>query len=486
MIRPAKTLDESYGAMVVVTADRAAEILTAEGRRAHLIGVAGAGMKALAAVLRETGWRVTGSDAAADGATRGVFAGHRPEHVPADADLVVHSEAVGPENCERRQAARLGVPVLGYPQMLGRLAREKICLAVAGTHGKSTVAAMAATILIHAGLDPTVLCGAAPLESESGGRAGGGSHIVVEACEYRAHFLHLRPQVAVLLGIEPDHFDCFATDEKLYAAFAQFARQTDGPLIANAACPKTMKIVRRLAAPRETFAVEADADWRAVELSPTAADYEFSLYCHRQELGRVRLRVPGRHNVANALAAAALAHAAGASPEAILSGLREFRGLRRRLERKMGPAGATWLDDYAHHPTEVRAALAAARELCPRGKIWCVFQPHQASRLTRLLREFAASLRNADKTAIAEVFRAREGPPRPGEARAEDLAAEVRRRGSAVPAGHNEEDIRAWLADAVARGELTPDDLIITMSAGNLGSIGHAFSDWTGKIRQAG
>jgi UDP-N-acetylmuramate--alanine ligase len=186
------------------------------------------------------------------------------------------------------------------------------------------------------------------------------------------------------------------------------------------------------------------------------------------------------------LAAAALAHAAGASPEAILSGLREFRGLRRRLERKMGPAGATWLDDYAHHPTEVRAALAAARELCPRGQIWCVFQPHQASRTARLLAEFAESLRNADKIAIAEVFRAREGPPRLGEARAEDLTAEVRKRGGEVSAARDEEDIRAWLADAVARGALTPDDILITMSAGNLGSIGHGFSDWTGKIRQAG
>ncbi len=480
-----------YPAVKVADSDSASVELpslaaTAHGERAYLIGIGGAGMRSLADVLRGRGWRVTGSDAFPRADARGLSVGHHPDHVPHDATLVVYSAAVGPENCERRRAAQLGVPQLSYPEMLGRLAAEKTCLAVAGTHGKSTVTAMAAAMLREAGLAPTVVCGAEPLDGPSG-QAGDGPHFLVEACEYRRHFLQFRPQAAVLLNIEPDHFDYYRSDDELLHAFGEFITQIepDGLLIFSADCAASRQLAQGRVGRKEAIGFGPDADWYPVELVARRGHYEFCL-CHgRETLGQVTLQTPGRHQIANALAAAALTHAAGADSGAIVRGLSGFRGLRRRLEPKQ-LAGIPWLDDYAHHPTEVAAALATARQLCPQGRIWCTFQPHQASRTARLLRQFAESLEAADKIAVAEVFRAREGPPEPGEVTAADLAALARAGGADVLAGHSESVIQAWLTAAMGRGELTPDDIIVTMGAGNLGKIGYGFSDWIGTIRSAG
>ena len=371
---------------------------TLAGRRAHLVGVAGAGMRALAEVLLGRGWRLSGSDLSIGSlehlARRDVelHAGHDAAHLPPQTDVVVYSDAVSADNPELRRAECLAIPTLSYFQMLGRLASGGRTLAVAGTHGKSTTTAMAAQILIHAGRNPTVCCGAAPLGQCSGGRAGCDDLLLIEACEYRANFLHLRPHHAAILGIEPDHFDCFPGPEHLEAAFRRFARLVprDGLLLARYDCRATRRATAGLACRVESLGIDGRADWSARRLSAQRGLYRFEIHRHGRPLTQVAMQVAGRHNVLNALAAAALAWENGASAEQIAVGLGSFRGICRRLERVGSWRGVTLVDDYAHHPTEVAATLRTLRQMAPGRRVWCVFQPHQVSRTARLLDELAA------------------------------------------------------------------------------------------------
>ena len=446
-----------------------------QARRAHLVGIAGAGMSALADVLRQDAWIVSGSDEShtathsrraqpagvgmespqADGPPPHAhplqwvgMPGHSACHVTPEIDLVIYSVAVGPENVELRRAAELGIPTLTYAQMLGRLMAGKHGLAVAGTHGKSTTTAMAAGVLVAAGLDSTVVCGATPLGARSGGRRGRGDLVLVEACEYRGNFLHLRPRQAAILGIEPDHFDCYDSLDELERAFAQFAAllPRDGLLVVRHDCPVSCRAAAAAGCRVETFGIHPPADWSARNLAARAGRYRFEIHYRGEPLGQVALRTAGRHNVLNALAAAALSRAAGAEPPAILAGLSRFEGLRRRLEVLGTVGGITLVDDYAHHPTEVAATLDALRRMFPHRRLWCVFQPHQASRTARLLDQLAASLQNADRVAVAEIFRAREGPPRPGEVTAAALAARVRAGGAETLDVHTVEEIALAIA----------------------------------------
>jgi UDP-N-acetylmuramate--alanine ligase len=527
-------------------------------RRAHLVGIAGNGMRALADVLAGWGWMLSGSDLDIDGYSRrngpkrtdavvgkalceiagsspitssvpvpGVrlFAGHAAEHLSPQTELVVYSDAVPAANPELRRAAELGIPTLSYFQMLGRLGIGRRTVAVAGTHGKSTVTAMLAHLLILAGLDPTVVCGATPIGATSGGRAGGegagaggqGAEIrgqgpgclppsaflqspslqisqspnpllIVEACEYRANFLHLRPRQAAITGIELDHFDCYDSIEQLEAAFRRFAESIpgDGLLIARHDCESTQRVVAGLICRTESFGFSPQADWSANVHSagvPPALQKPheilaldnagetsalrlektcFEIRRFGRRLCEIELPMPGRHNVLNAVAAAALAYAGGVSAEQISQGLRSFPGLHRRLEVLRPWRGVTLIDDYAHHPTEVTAALAAIRCMAPAARVWCVFQPHQASRTARLLDRFAVALQNADKLLVADIFRAREGDPRPGEITAADLARRAAHLGVEVLPTHSAREIVETL-----KTQLAPGDVLVTLGAGD-------------------
>ncbi len=485
-------------------------------------------MRALADVLVAWGWTISGSDvnlspvrSLADAGVR-LFEGHAAENLDADTQLVVKSDAVPADNPELRRAAELGIPTLSYFEMLGRLSDGRRTVAIAGTHGKSSTTAMTAHLLVHAGLDPTVFCGATPLGATSGGRAGamrggegekrrgGGlsilqhdclplspspplpllslshSHdsslMLVEACEYRANFLHLQPTQAAVLGIEPDHFDCYDSLASLENAFRRFAERLpdDGFLLARADCESTRRITAGLKCRVETFGFAKGADWSAVGLESDAGRFRFQIERFGCPLCEVRLQAPGRHNVLNALAAAALAFENGISAAQISAGLADFRGLHRRLERlpdwrakgdspifadtKIGTVpGVMVIDDYAHHPTEVAAALAAVRLIAPHSRVWCVFQPHQASRTARLLDELAESLQNADRVLVADIFRAREGYPQPREVTAVDLAWRAAALGVEVLPGHGVEEILEIL-----RTQLAPGDVLVTLGAGDV------------------
>jgi len=458
-------------------------------RRAHLIGIAGTGMRSLAEVLLGWGWELSGSDCdagpaeflAAEGVR--ICAGHAASHVPEQTELVIHSDAIPADNPERLRADELRIPTCSYFQMLGRLMASRQGIAVAGTHGKSTTAAMLAEMLVRAGLDPTVVFGAAPLGRNSGGRPGRSELMVAEACEYRANFLHLRPQHAVILAIEPDHFDCFDTREQLESAFSRFAASlpAHGLLLVPHGCPAAARAVAASRCRIETFGLDPAADWSARDVAGKRARYSFAVFHRGHYLCDAPLRVPGKHNVANALAAAALAWANGVPPEQITSGLGWFRGLHRRLEAVGSWRGVVLIDDYAHHPTEVAAGLQTVRRMYPGRRLWCVFQPHQASRTRRLLDELASSLQNADKVVVAEIFRAREPPRQPGEVAAADLARAVGDRGTDVAAVHTTEGIVRWLET-----ELGPGDVLITMGAGDIRRICDGFIDRLREDRAAG
>ncbi len=434
-------------------------------------------MQALAAVLAGQGWRLTGSDliggalALSNGSSVALCRGHRPEDLPTDADLIVYSDAVPPGNPELRQAGELGIPIRSYFQMVGELTAAMHSLAIAGTHGKSSTVGMCASIFEQAGRDPLVFCGAPTLGHASGGRYGQGPVALVEACEFRANFLRLAPKHVVLLGIDHDHFDCYPEKNDLLDAFARFVQSipAGGLLIARADCPDTSRIAARAPCRVESFALAGKADWSAGRLIHRAGCHEFDVLYHGRPVCELRLRVPGMHNALNALAAAALAHANGIPPECIAAAISRFPGLYRRLECLGIHGGVTIVDDYAHHPTEVTAALTAVRQMYPGRRLLCVYQPHQALRLTRLLHETADSLQLADVVVVAAVFRAREGPPAPGEADAVRLAGEVQRRGTPASAPGATDAIVTQLAS-----QLKPGDVFVTLGAGDIRVVAEA------------
>ena len=447
-------------------------------------------MRSLADVLTQRGWRLTASDAGLlapqvlSGSGVRVRPGHSPRNVPLDADVVIHSDALGPDNCELRRARRLGIPVVSYPQALATLmrgdARREAAaapargVAIAGTHGKSTTTAMAAAILIDAGLDPTVVLGAVPHGWTSGGRSGRGDLVLVEACEYRQNFLLLKPAVALVLGIEPDHFDCFQTDREVVAAFERFARRLPGGLLlASADCPTTRAVCRetaqRVGAARlVTFGLHEGAKWRAVNLAAERARYRFDIEVGGERFASLRLAVPGRHNVANALAAAALAAELGMPAMVIREALESFTGLERRLETVGTFGGVTLVDDYAHHPSAVAATLTALREAHPAGRLFAVFEPHQASRMIRCFESFARSLLAADRVLVTEVFRAREQPAATDSQLGVELAARLRQLGGSAVAWERFEEVVEQLA-----AEARPGDTVVTLGAGDIRKVRH-------------
>jgi UDP-N-acetylmuramate--alanine ligase len=453
--------------------------------RAHLVGIAGCGMRALAEVLDAAGWQVSGSDLQPGREIDPrfeVYQGHQADAIDRELDLVVYSDAVPGDNVELSRARQCGLPTLSYPQMLARLMESRRGVAIAGTHGKSTTTAMMGEILLAAGVDPTVVFGATPFGHASGGRLGRGRWMLVEACEYRANFRHLKPELAAILNVEPDHFDCFNSPAELETAFARFVGQVpeEGLVLVGAECAAAQRAIAGLACASESFGFTAAATWRATELRERRGFYSFRVRCRERFVCDVKLHVPGRHNVLDALAATALASHCGATGTDIRVGLERFSGLRRRLELLGETRGIAVVDDYAHHPTAVTAALATVRQIYPDRRVWCVFQPHQASRTAALLDDFAHSLQNAARIIVAPIFRAREAVQRPGEVTAADLAARIVQRGHFAIQLASAAEIQHHLQQSLRSG-----DVLVTLGAGDIGTVAHEFSQGLGTFRQA-
>ena len=434
------------------------------GRRVHFIGVCGVSMNAIAQALASRGVRVTGSDRQ-DGEQAEtlravgipVSVGHLPEYVRG-ADAVVRSAAIHDDSPDIREARALGIPVFERAQVLGALMREHGgCICVAGTHGKTTVTSMLASVSMDAGLDPTVFVGATYPPIGGMHRLGQGPVMVAESCEYCDSFLSFFPKIAVILNIEADHLDYFKDIAHIRRSFRAFAERTpsDGLVIWNAEDENCRLAFAGLDRPQLTFGL-SEGDLQAHNVTYAQGRASFDLVLHGKTLCRVTNGVAGDVHVKNALAAAAAALHVGVSPEAFAKTLAAFRGAARRMEPRGEYHGAALFDDYAHHPSEIAATLRAARASC-RGKLICAFQPHTYSRTAALFDGFAESLHLADAVLLAPIYSARE---------IDDGTVSSAMLAAAIPGAEAFPDF-----DAIAKrlSEIvSPGDTVLSLGAGDI------------------
>jgi UDP-N-acetylmuramate--alanine ligase len=459
------------------------------GQRVHLIGVGGAGMRALAGMLLSHGASVSGSDitggAAIDELLRAgadVAIGQRGDNIPHPCDLVVHSAAIHEQNPELLAARQRGVEVLKYSEMLGRLMASRTGIAVAGTHGKSTTTAMVAYALAAAGRDPSYVVGAVVEQLGGPSGVGSGPHFVAEACEFDRSFLNLRPHEAAILNIEEDHLDCYDDLDAIVEAFRAFAARVaaEGVLIVNGEDRHAVAAAGRARCEVQTFGLAAGCTWRGAELACDRGRYAVSVLLGEEEFCRVEVPLAGLHNVYNALAASALLHHAGLEPEIIARHLGAFEGARRRMTLKARCRGVTVVDDYAHHPTEIQVTLKALRECYAPRRLICVFQPHQHSRTRFLLKDFARSFAAADLVIVPDIYFVRDSVRERDYISSADLVAQIRLHGgSASYLGSFEEIVRHLEAS------LAPGDLVVTMGAGNIWEVADEIVCRLGRDTQA-
>ena len=385
-------------------------------RRIHFIGIGGSGMCPLAEILHSEGYQLSGSDNnPGDTLERikalgiPVFMGQRAENI-GDAEMVVYTAALLPDNPELVAARTSGVPTFERAELFGAISRlYKRCIGVCGTHGKTTTTSMLTQMLLEAQLDPSAVIGGKLPKIGANGRVGKSDLFVCEACEFKDTFLSLSPSVAVILNIDEDHLDYFKTLENLIHSFHRFADMATDAVIYNGDDANTLKALEGVGEKTKiTFGFSEKNDWYAANLSTVrGAFYAFDAVHGGKVLGRVTLAVPGKHNVLNALAALAAAVYAGADFDAARRGLEAFGGAGRRFENLGTYRGITFVDDYAHHPAELRVTLEAAMQMDFR-RVWAVFQPFTYSRTYMLMDDFAEVLRIPDKCVLTEIMGSRE------------------------------------------------------------------------------
>src|SRR5580658_9242309 len=440
-------------------------------QRIHLVGVGGSGMSGIAEVLLSSGYAVSGSDLKATSITERlrnlgatIQEGHLSENVHG-AHVVVVSSAVAPDNVEISESHRLKIPVIPRAEMLAELMRLKYGIAIAGMHGKTTTTSMVASVLAAGGLDPTVVVGGRVDALGSNARLGTTQYLVAEADESDRSFLKLSPILAVVTNLDREHMDCYRDMADVERAFLDFMDKVPfyGAVTACVDNPLLKGILPRARRRVFTYGVADDADYRLEFLATGKGSFaQFLVHTAKGPLGPFELHVPGRHNVLNATAAVAIARQLEIPAEKIAEGLNRFRGVDRRFQLRGVARGVTVVDDYGHHPTEIRATLAAARE-CGHRRIFVVFQPHRFSRTLDLLDQFAGAFTDADAVFVLPIYAASEEPI-PG-VMAEALAARIE-----GPLTHYVPDFASAVADVVsAAGE---GDMILTMGAGNVSQLG--------------
>ena len=451
-------------------------------KRIHFIGIGGSGLSAIARLLKESGYDVTGSDQALspfakDLQSAGVqiFVGHHPRNV-SGAEIIIRSSAVKDDNPEVEAAKRAGIPVYKRSDFLGQLMEQKTGIAIAGTHGKTTTTAMVAWMLFSLNRDPSFIAGGTLNNMQVNARAGKGDAFVIEADEYDRMFLGLKPQIAVVTNLEHDHPDCFPTFNDMYAAFEAFVDllPPDGTLITCAEDDGAATLIphaRKKGLSVVSYSIQGEMtinspQWvQARTLKPNDhGGFDFSAVTNMgsmTEMLNVSLQVPGEHNVRNALAALSVAAVMGLPLAEAAKSLSQFAGTGRRFEVRGEPKGILLVDDYAHHPTEIRATLAGARARYPQRRIWAVWQPHTYSRTQTLLYEFSRAFKDADEVLVTEVYASREP-------KQEFSSAEVV---SSMP--HTSARYSGSLADTKSylKQHIRAGDVVIVLSAGDADQI---------------
>ena len=447
----------------------------------HFIGIGGSGLSAIARLLSENGYTVTGSDRAmstfaadlqATGAT--IYIGHHPRHVQG-ADWVVRSSAVDDDNPEVKAAQLAGIPVYKRADFLGKLMENKTGIAIAGTHGKTTTTAMIAFMLSEMGRHPSFIVGGVLKNYGVNARAGSGEVFVIEADEYDRMFLGLKPRIEVITNVEHDHPDCYPTFEDMLQAFESFIAllPPNGTLIAcleDYGSASLLKNARHLGRHVIGYTLQGDqtiqaAKWiQARNTKPNERggfDFEASTNFGQVEVVKVSLQVPGEHNVRNALAALAVVAALGLSIKEASTAIRRFAGTGRRFEVQGAARGVLIINDYAHHPTEIRATLSAARARYPKRRLWAVWQPHTYSRTRTLFNDFIGAFDEADEVIVTEIYAARE--PKQDFSSAELVKAMSHPRVHFID---TLEDTTEYLLQHVQK-----DDVVLVLSAGDADQV---------------
>ena len=448
-------------------------------KRVHFVGIGGAGMSGIAEVLATQGYRVSGSDLHEGAATKrlrslgvAIAIGHDAANV-AGADAVVVSTAIAPDNPEVAVARERGIPIVPRALMLAELMRLKQGIAVAGTHGKTTTTSLIASVLAEGGLDPTFVIGGRLLAADAHARLGHGEFLVAEADESDASFLYLTPVLAVVTNIDADHMETYAQDfARLSRAFVDFVQRLPfyGVAVLCIDDPHVRAIVPEIAKPIVTYGLSDDAQLRAADVVNREGHMHFVADAKGARPLPVELALAGVHNVRNALAAIAVGREVGVDDAAIARALAEFRGVDRRFQRygqSALPGGGAFvlIDDYGHHPVEMAATLAAARDSYPGRRIVLAFQPHRYTRTRDLFEDFVRVLSSVDALVLADVYPAGETPIVAADGRA--LARAVRVAGRVEPVFV--ESI-ADMPDAI-RGVARDGDVVLTMGAGSIGAV---------------
>jgi len=473
--------------------------LNIAGARYHFIGAGGVGMSGLARLLIGKKAIVTGSDqtnglatSRLNGLGAHIHLGHNAANLDPATDVVVVSAAIDENNPELQTARQRGCRVVKYAQLLGELMNHFEGIAVSGTHGKSTTSGWLVYCLKRAGCDPNFVVGAEILQLGSSSGCGDSDVFVVEACEYDRSFHNFKPSVACILNIERDHLDCYKDEDDIIESFCQFARGTrpDGLIVANGDDANVARMLSRLggseAGPKvvtfgldlctsgsETRPYRTECNFSARNLVEVDGFYQFDVFQDGRRLGPARISLPGLHNVRNAMAVIAVAVSIGVEPERILgtgangdSPLQGFQGMDRRLMLKGRFNEIAVLDDYAHHPTEIQASLAAIRQRYHPRRLWCVFQAHQYSRTHALLEDFARSFAQADKVILPEIYFARDSEASRNAVNAPVLAERIRDCGTDV------EHIATFAAACdYLEKHVTAGDVVVTMGAGDVWKV---------------
>lgn len=443
--------------------------------RIHFIGIGGISMSGLAEILLEEGFTVSGSDAKESPLTRKLESegahicyGQKAENITDDIDCVVYTAAISRTNPELIEAVTHKIPMLTRAELLGQLMKNyDTPIAVSGTHGKTTTTSMISHILLEGKVDPTISVGGILKAIGGNIRVGSSETFLTEACEYTNSFLHFFPKISVILNIEEDHLDFFKDLEDIRHSFHQFAAllPSDGTLVINGEITDYPEIYQGLDCNVVTYGPSADFDYSASDISYDEEGHvSFDLAKHGEKAGRITLSVTGDHNVSNALASIAVAELLDIPMDTIKKGLLSFTGTDRRFEYKGTFRGVTVVDDYAHHPTEIKATLKAAQHY-PHNSVWCVFQPHTYTRTKAFFHEFAEALSHADHLVLADIYAARETDTL-GISSA-DLAEEAAKLGTDSHYFPSFAEIESFLKE-----NCRPGDLLITMGAGDIVTVG--------------
>ncbi len=442
-------------------------------QRVHFVGIGGIGMSGIAEVLLNLGFKVSGSDLrrstvtdrlAKLGAT--IYEGHKAEHV-AGAEVVVTSSAIGKDNPEILAARDIHVAVIQRAEMLAELMRLKYGIAIAGMHGKTTTTSMVASVLAAGGLDPTVVVGGRVDAMGSNARLGKSQYLVAEADESDRTFLKLSPILSVVTNIDREHMDCYSDMEDVENTFVEFMDQVPfyGMVVACNDDERTRALLPRVERRVVTYGMRKDSDFLVSDRRVEGAASHFNVAYRNKALGDFEIHVPGQHNVLNATAAIAVGIGLDIAPDAIRQALKDFRGVDRRFQLKGSANGIDVIDDYGHHPTEIRATLAAARQ-CGYKRVHVVFQPHRYTRTQLLIDEFAGAFQDADTVSILDIYPASEQPIL-------GVTGEWLARRITEASGRKAEYISSFadVAGFVAR-EANSGDMVLTLGAGNISQLG--------------